>query len=440
MINESVVKNRYTAVQSAHDTGKSFDMSRLMAWWIDTKPDPFVVTTAPTWKQVNSILWREARKAHRKGSLPGRINLDAEWFTDNNELVGFGRKPADYDQAAFQGIHALNVLVIIDEGSGVPKSIFDAVDSLATNRRARVVVIGNPDDPSSHFSEVCKPGSGWNVIRVSAFDTPAYTGEEVPEYLYDYLVSREWVEERKKRWGKTSPLYVAKVLGLFPDITDDTLLTPKLIREAQERDLAGIRARGRLGVDAARFGDDEFAIYRSIGGVVRHMHTTHKLDNYDGAQLIARVLQPYKGKLTARIDTVGVGSGVYDIAKRILKLPVVEYMASWKPNDREHYYNKRSEDYWNVRLMAERGELDLPEQGEDDDLISQLGSIKWKILNGKIAIETKEEMKERGMPSPNRADAAVMALAASSIHYHAPELPDDSVYDELVSDLETRAM
>jgi hypothetical protein len=70
--------------------------------------------------------------------------------------------------------------VIIDEAGGVPKSIFDAVDALATNIDARVVAVGNPDDPASHFATICKPGSGWHVETISAFDTPAYTGERSP--------------------------------------------------------------------------------------------------------------------------------------------------------------------------------------------------------------------------------------------------------------------
>jgi hypothetical protein len=139
--------------------------------------------------------------AHRKADLPGRITLDAKWYI-GNELVAYGRKPADYDPAAFQGIHARYVLVIIDEAGGVPKSIFDAVDALATNVDARVVAVGNPDDPASHFATICKPGSGWRVETISAFDTPAYTGEKVPEDLPPLLVSPEWVEERKSSLGR----------------------------------------------------------------------------------------------------------------------------------------------------------------------------------------------------------------------------------------------
>ena len=74
------------------------------------------------------------------------------------ELVAFVRKPADHDQSAFQGIHALRPLILVDEVCGVPKSIFDAVDALATNSNARVLAIGNPDDPASHFAQICTPG------------------------------------------------------------------------------------------------------------------------------------------------------------------------------------------------------------------------------------------------------------------------------------------
>jgi hypothetical protein len=414
-IYDSVTANRYTAVPSAHDTGKSFALSRLAAWWIDTKPDPFVVTTAPTWKQVNSILWREMRKAHRKGSLPGRINLDAEWYVGSDELVGFGRKPADYDQAAFQGIHALNVLVLIDEGCGVPKSLYEAADSLATNRRARVVAIGNPDDPASYFEEICRPASGWNVVQISAFDTPAFTEEEVPDYLYDLLVSPEWVEERKKRWGVHSPVYISKVLGQFPDITDDTLLTPRMIREAQQNEIHPAPFdEPSYGVDPARYGDSRTCVARAFGGYVRIIETTHQQSTMQTANLVAKLLNEeddFGPNSKVHIDTIGVGGGVYDRCIE-LGLSVHSYMGSERPYDTDRFFNKRAEDYWHVREMAERGELDLPEQGEDDELIAQLGSIKWKIMpGGKIAIESKEDMRKRDMPSPDRADALVMALA-----------------------------
>jgi hypothetical protein len=408
----SVNEERYTSVQSAHDTGKSYISSRLAAWWLDTRPDPFVVTTAPTWKQVNSILWREMRKAHRKGGLKGRINLDAEWYMGSDELVGFGRKPADYDQAAFQGIHALNVLVIVDEACGVPKTIFDAVDALATNKRARVLAIGNPDDPTAHFETICRPGSGWHNIKISAFDTPAFTDEEVPEYLYDYLVSPEWVEERKKRWGIKSPTYISKVQGEFPDISDDTLLHPRMLRAAQDRETPVLSGVPSFGCDIARYGDDENAVYRAVGGHVRFVETWGQTDLMSTAAKIYHLTnaEVEAQSATVKIDVVGLGAGVYD-RMRELGSRVIAFNSSETPDDPERFLNRRAEAYWYVRELAERGELDLAGFGEDEDLIAELGAIKWTIKGkGKIAMVSKDDMRKEGMPSPNRADAVAMAL------------------------------
>lgn len=310
-IAESVVVNRYTAIKSAHDTGKSFTMSGVAAWWLDVHPigEAFVVTTAPTTAQVEAILWREIGKAHRKGNLPGRITLDAKWYM-GQELVPYGRKPADYDQAAFQGIHAKYVLVLLDEAVGIPKSLFDAVDALATNVKARVAAVANPDDPSSHFAQVCT-GSGWIVKGISAFDTPAYTGEKVPEELLALLVSPEWVEERKLRWGVTSPIYQSKVLGEFPDISDDTLILPKWIEAAQKRTLERTR-RPIIAADIARFGVDETVIMRREGGWIRVYRAHHKADTMVTAGHIAKAMRNIddeagkSGWVRAIIDVPGV--------------------------------------------------------------------------------------------------------------------------------------
>ena len=115
-IANSVNENRRTAVPSAHDIGKSWLAARLAGWWIDSHPlgEAFVLTTAPTNKQVKAVLWKEMRRVWVTAKLPGRMN-QTEWWI-NNEIVAMGRKPSDYDPTAFQGIHAKWVLLIIDEG------------------------------------------------------------------------------------------------------------------------------------------------------------------------------------------------------------------------------------------------------------------------------------------------------------------------------------
>jgi hypothetical protein len=104
--------------------------------------------------------WNEiCRHGASQGHLAGRLTMDANWYLNHDQLVGYGRKPSDYDATAFQGIHVRYVVIIIDEACGVPRSRYDAVDSLATNEGARVL--------AACFPEICQPGRGWNVIRVN---------------------------------------------------------------------------------------------------------------------------------------------------------------------------------------------------------------------------------------------------------------------------------
>jgi hypothetical protein len=411
-IGQSVVENRYTAVHSSHGTGKSFGASRFAGWFLKTHSDPFVVTTAPTTPQISAILWREMHAMHEDYDLPGRTTLDNEWYF-GKRLVAFGRKPADYTdpekaKAAFQGIHAKNILIILDEAAGIPKWLWDAVDSLMTNRGARALAIGNPDDPASEFARVCAPGSLWNTIHISAFDTPAFTGEPVPADLLEQLVSPEWVEERKKKWGEDSPMYVSKVLGLFPDLSDDTLITPSMIREACGRDLPGFEL-GQFGADIARGGDDLTAVYRNRGGVIRKEKTWGKTNTMKTAGRLKRYLEKTHRAVPMIIDIIGIGAGVYD-RLREQGLPVYGFNSSKRAEERasdtEDYRNIRSQRWWDFRKMFEESEVDLDPL--DIDLHAQLMSIKWWAdSSGRIVVEPKEMTKKRIGVSPDLADACM---------------------------------
>lgn len=424
---DSVIENRHTAVHSCHGTGKSYIASRVAAWWIDAHPpgDAFVVSTAPSQTQVEAILWREIGRAHRKGDLVGRTTagMVPQWKI-GSEIVGFGRKPQDLASkeeamAAFQGIHAKYILVVIDEGGGVPKWLYDAVDSLATNDNARVLVIGNPDDPASHFESVCRPGSGWNVIHIGYEDTPAYTGEKVPDSLLEDLISPTWVEERKQRWGETSPLYISKVLGLFPEVGENTLISPKVLRACQELDLPGTET-GQYGYDIARFGHDRTEGYRCRGGVIRNVYSRHGQDTMKTADDIYDEVERHKGKAPAVVDVIGIGSGVVDrLAQR--RINVIPHNASEQAIEPHRFVNRRAEVFWHFKEMCEEGGIDLPDEKEDDELISQLGTIRWgSDGRGRIKIESKDEMKKRGLPSPDKADAAVMS-AMGGIKFYIPQ-------------------
>lgn len=218
-IAESVRDNRHTAVPSCHDSGKTFLAARLAAWWLETHEvgDAFVVSSAPTFPQVRVLLWREIGRAHRIGKLRGRVN-QTEWHMTTGggeEIVGYGRKPADYNEDAFQGIHARYVLVILDEAGGIPRTLFDAAETITTNEGSRVLAIGNPDHPGTEFQKVTQ-SPDWHTISIDGFETPNFTDEELPDGLHDLLLSPTWVDERRRGWGENDPRFIAKVRGRFP--------------------------------------------------------------------------------------------------------------------------------------------------------------------------------------------------------------------------------
>lgn len=439
MIMEAVRDNRRVAVPSCHDSGKSYIASRIAAQWVSCHEpgEAFVVTTAPTTSQVRAILWREINRAHSKGNLPGRTN-QVEWFL-GNELVAFGRKPDDMDMTAFQGIHARFVLVIIDEACGVTKPLWDAADTLITNENSRILAIGNPDDPTSYFAEACKPGSGFKVMPISAFDTPNFTGEEVSGKVRELLISKLWVEEKRLSWGEQSPLWIAKVLGRFPEVGEDTLIGPGLVREAQEREMDPDWPV-EIGCDVARYGSDSTVIYVRYGSVYKCWKKIRKSDLMTVCGAIVMCVRE-TGARAVKVDDIGLGGGVTDrlielvkeenekIAQRqndfdeaLANLKVygvnVSGRAPSTKGNAKKFINLRAELYWNLRDLFRNEAIKLD---DDDRSASQLSAMKYEVdSKGRIKIESKDDMKKRGMPSPDEADAVMLASAECSIF----ELPD----------------
>jgi hypothetical protein len=418
-IAESVRDNKYTAVQACHGPGKSYTAARMFAWWLRCHRlgSAFGVSTAPTAPQIGAILWRELRRVHQKGQLPGRITLDNQWYMSKygkrntpgpeDQLIANGRKPADYDEQAFQGIHDEFVIAVLDEAGGIPKQLFDAVDSILTTDTCRALAIGNPDDPGSHFATICAPGSGWNVIKISAYDCPAFTGEKIPASVAKMLVSQSWVKERERSWGVGSPLWTSKVLGEFPDVSDEAMFPPSILRRACERSLAGTD-HGRYGADIARMGTDKTVIYRNRGFQIRHEAEWAKKDTMQTAGHLIAILNRHPMiKIPMVIDVVGLGAGVFDRLKE-QNYNVVPFASSERAFDPKKFVNRRSEVFWTFRELCENGSIDL--DPADETLLAELGSIKWGIdSSGRIYVESKDDMRKRGLPSPDHADAAVMS-------------------------------
>ncbi len=419
---ESVRDNRFTAVKSCHDVGKSAVAARIAAWWLSVwEPgEAFLVTSAPTFNQVKGILWREINQVHRAGALPGRTN-QTEWIMEPNELVGFGRAVRDTDPTALQGIHARRVLVIFDEACGMGAALTDAAETLVANEDSRFLQIGNPDDPSSEFARSCKPGSSYNVIRINAFESPNFTGEEVPSWLRPLLVSPVWVEERRKKWGETSPLWISKVTGEFPDQASDGLIPLSAINAAQTLEYEPKdKDPNELGVDVARYGVDSSVIYHRLGDRARRIERLQKRDLMSVCGAVVRA-QKETGATVIKVDDTGLGGGVTDRLRELKfegklgrNVEIVAINVGERCRDmgqEERFANLRAQLNWQMRERFMEGRIDL--DPEDDDVLNQAGEMKYKSMStGKISIESKEDMKKRTAGvSPDDWDALALAFA-----------------------------
>ncbi|GBF26422.1 hypothetical protein MnTg02_01461 [bacterium MnTg02] len=412
---ESVQENRFTAVKSCHSVGKTAIAARLATWWLSVHPpgEAFLVTSAPTWDQVRALLWREINTIHKNANLPGRTN-QTEWLF-GNELVGYGRAVRETDPTSFQGIHARYVLVVLDEACGISSAVWEAAETLVANDSSRFLAIGNPDDPATEFARSCKPGSHYHVIRISAFDSPNFTGEDVPDLLNELLVSPTWVEERRKKWGESSPLWISKVTGEFPETSSDGLIPLNALTRALECNLEPI-GTNELGVDVGRFGSDSTVIYHRRGPVARRISSELGNDLMTTAGNVVKAIKE-TGATAVKIDDIGSGGGVTDRLSELRMLgeinaEIVGINVSNSPIndvDLERFQNQKAQLNFAVRDRFIEGRIDID---ENNDLLKQAAEIKYKLTSrGKILMEPKEVLKQRGLPSPDDWDALILAFA-----------------------------
>lgn len=457
---ESVRDHSHTAVHSCHEIGKSYIAASVVGWWLDIHPpgEAFVVTSAPTASQVRAILWHEINRVHGIAGLPGRTN-QTEWWLFNpvsgkEEQVAIGRKPDEYQSGSFQGLHRRFMLYVLDEACGIPVSLWVAAESMIANDESKALVIGNPDDPKTEFGTVCKPNSGWHVIGISAFDSPNFTNENVPEELKRKLIGFNYVERMRKRWASTwkwssdrirlippegadpkrlNPFFTSKVLGAFPEnASSDSLIPLQWVHAAQRRDLSveAAASSSKLGVDVGG-GSDSTTIGQLRGPVFRIINENFDPDTMHNVGNVIDALNT-TGAKKANVDYIGIGRGIVDRGRELKKpfVPInVGLSALENPDpvvqarmekEGEAFLNLRAQLWWNVRTLFETGMIDI--DSEDEQLAAELVEIRFeRMSNGKIKIESKRDMIARGVASPNRADALMLAAAEAAKEENAME-------------------
>lgn len=404
---ESVRDNDNTCVASGHGVGKTFISACTTLWFLYTHYQSRVITTAPTNRQVESILWAEIWSLYNKSRVPlgGRLlktslNIEEKWFA-------LGLSTDDPDR--FQGHHAEHLLLVMDEAPGVDPKIYEASQGILTSRGAKALLIGNPTSPSGPFFE-CFKNKLWKSFHISCYDSPGITDP----VNFPTLTTQKWIDERKEAWGEASPMFISRVKGEFPIEGEDTLIPLNWCERAVQRwhknvDAKKLTDHVYLGLDVARYGTNKTVMTRFVSPRVELIKCIQNRSTTNAVNLIIQEAITAGAKLQqVTVDDTGVGGGVTD-RLRDLNYPVIAVNFSQRPGDPFHFKSIRDEMYWHLRELFRSDEIEIP---PNDLLISQLSSIKYKVTPRKsqIEIESKDDMKKRGLSSPDEADSLVIAV------------------------------
>lgn len=423
----SVAKNQNVAVKAGHSVGKSFLAALLACWWVDTRyPDCFLASTAPSTAQIGAIVWREINhlkvkieQRYKEGlidhKLPGYITSDNIWKTDAGIPVGFGRKPPDQKtDDAFQGLHAPEgVLAVGDEAVGLTEEMIDALGNITATSNSRRVLICNPTNPASHVAKLFKEKPrNWTFHTISVLNSPNFTEERhsTPPEVLQALADESFVESKREEYGEGSPRWVSRIEGEFAWDMGNTLFKPEDLTKGYDFNAElSDSARPVLGVDVSRSkSGDTNTIYEFCEGRLRFVDEWNDPNAMNTAQKIHETALA-KGAIEVRIDGVGLGGPIADRVSELSqgKYEVIEILGGNPSPDRNRWFNFRAWSFWSFQDRMAKGLIDI--DVEDDQLAGELMGLEIKVRTSglqNLLLESKEDMRKRGVKSPNRADAA----------------------------------
>lgn len=420
----SVFQNIRTVVRSCSGSGKSFTAANAVMSFLYNQCPSTVITTAPTFRQVESILWREiaglyARAPQLGGNLTKtQLDLTEKWFA-----LGLSTDQPE----RFAGLHNENVLVIGDEGSGLPPEVYQAIENPMATGNAHELLIGNPTQPTGAFRDAFE-SPAYEKFVISAFDTPNFTElgitvEDIKSGEWEakviegrlpapYLITPRWVRERWEEWGEGSYQWDVYVLGEFPEAGFNNVFRLSDIERSMKRwkDNYSLPNKGDkvCSLDVSWTGEDESVFATRIGRRVIDFQVWAGQDSIYTEGRTVRHLKVEQPQL-AIVDAVGIGAPVLDTLQReVPNVNVKRFNWSAVATDKERYGNRRAEMYFRLAKMLEDDEFDLP---EDDRLKKDMTDCHFYYnKKGQVFIESKEEARARGIKSPDRLDSVIMTL------------------------------
>jgi phage terminase large subunit len=412
---------RRQAYKSGHGVGKSTLAAWTLLHHILFRFPQRSAVTAPTEKQLFNALWANFKVWHSR--LPPELS---ELVEVKNDRAEFKLAPAESyivvntaraeQPEALQGIHSEWSLLWADESSGIHDNVFEAGAGSMSDPGAMTVLTGNPVRGQGFFFDCFgKASELWETETVSSMDIPR-------------IMQSDFVKQIETTYGRESNAFRVRVLGDFPKRDDDTVIAFELVEPCFDRDIVVPKTAVVIwGLDVARFGDNRTALAkRQTHQLLEPIKTWTQLDTMAVASRVKLEFDNTPQLLRPReinVDSIGVGAGVVDRLREI-GLPARGINVSESPAsvNAETYGNLRAELWFKARQWFEARDVKLPASYKSvrslaDDLVGELTGVRYKYRpgSGKIAVESKDEMKKRGRMSPDLADAFVLTFATDAI-------------------------
>lgn len=390
------------AVASGHGIGKSALVGMVTDWAMSTCPETRIVVTANTEGQLRTKTWPEIAKWVRMAS-------NADWW----QVPAMSMYERDHEKSwradavpwsannteGFAGLHneGKRIVLIYDEASGIDDLLWEVSEGALTDSNTEIIwlAFGNPTQNTGRFRECF--GKHRHLWKTYQIDSRTVEG-----------TNREYLDGLVQTYGEDSDFVRVRVRGVFPRAGVSQFIGSDIVEAAQTRKVnADPGAPLILGVDIARFGDDQSVIRGRKGrdGRVIRPIKWRGMDTVFSAGKVAEAIDLYKPD-ACFIDGGGVGGGVVDILKsRNYKVTEVNFGATAR--DEKMYVNKRAEMYGLAKEWLDTGQIDADSQLADDLTGPEYGFDK----DGRIQLEKKSDMKKRGLPSPDDADAFVLTFA-----------------------------
>ena len=396
------------AVSSGHGVGKSALASWIILWAVATKPNTKGIVTANTESQLKSKTWAELAKWHRLSIVESLFEVTKTAIYSTNPKYEKtwridGIPWSEHRPEAFAGLHNQNgrILIIFDEASAIPSIIWEVAEGAMTDKNTQILFIcfGNPTRSDGRFRECFgRFRHRWITKKIDSRTVDITDKKQIDKWIEDYGLDSDFVRIR--------------VLGEFPESAGSSCLIKKSdIDKAIERNINEDIYKDApriLGVDIARFGDDKTVIARRQGLKLHNLKKYYQLDTMEAADAVIREIHDFSPDAVF-LDIGGVGAGVYDRLKS-LNYNVTGIDFAGKPERKDKYMNKRAEMWCLMADWLKHG--DIP---EDSELKDDLAAPKYYFRgdNAQILLEKKQDIKKRGLASPDCADALALTFAGS---------------------------